>query len=170
MIKRAIAVLSIVTTVNLVLFAQGQQGPAGQTGSNAAAAEPRVPQVPLKGKVERIKIYGKSLAGNLMGEPDSPYVSIYLPQSYATEKMRRYPVIYFLHGYNGQDLDFLDLNGGRRPFYPGAERLFNSGQVKEMIFVVPNCNNVYGGCMWSNSPTSGYWEDYVAEDLVGLHG
>ena len=175
-------------TAALVLgqeFLRGQEAPAGQTapaGREAPAgragrggrvaqqaanpAEPRAPQVPLKGKIERIKIYGESLAGNLMGESDSPYVSIYLPQSYATDKTRRYPVIYFLHGYNGEDLDYLDMNGGGRPFYPGAERVFNSGQVKEMIFVIPNCNNVYGGCMWSNSPTSGYWENYVADDLV----
>src|SRR5262245_24635348 len=91
----------------------GQEAPTGRAdrGGRAAQpawnpAEPRAPQLPLKGKIERIKIHGESLAGNLMGESDSPYVSIYLPQSYATDKTRRYPVIYFLHGYNGKDLDY----------------------------------------------------------------
>jgi len=100
----------------------GQEAPAGRAGRGGRAAqpaanpaEPRAPQVPLKGKIERIKIYGESLAGNLMGESDSPYVSIYLPQSYATDKTRRYPVIYFLHGYNGEDLDYLERLTGSRP-------------------------------------------------------
>src|SRR5262245_9519097 len=102
-------------TAALVLgqeFLMGQEAPAGRAGGGGRAArgatnprEPRARQCPLKGKIERIKIYGESLAGNLMGESDSPYVSIYLPQSYATDKTRRYPVVYFLHGYNGKDLD-----------------------------------------------------------------
>ena len=122
------------------------------------------PAPPLKGKIERIKIHGNSLTGNLMGESDSPEVSIYLPPSYATNKTRRYPVIYFLHGYNGTDLDYLGDNGSRA--LPAViERAFANGS-REMIIVVPNCMNAYGGCMYSNSPTSGNWEDYIADDLV----
>src|SRR5688572_21170284 len=115
-----VAVMTGALAAALVLgqeFVAGQAAPAGpaaQAGQPAAAAQPRAAQVPLKGKIERLKIYGKSLAGNLMGESDSPYVSIYLPQSYATEKTRRYPVIYFLHGYGGEDSDYMDLNGGGR--------------------------------------------------------
>ena len=32
--------------------------------------------------------------------------------------------------------------------------------------MMPNCYNDYGGCMFANSVTTGYWEDYVADDLV----
>jgi S-formylglutathione hydrolase FrmB len=31
---------------------------------------------------------------------------------------------------------------------------------------MPNCMNAFGGCMYSNSPTTGFWEDYIADDLV----
>jgi S-formylglutathione hydrolase FrmB len=47
-----------------------------------------------------------------------------------------------------------------------AERVFGSGKAQEMILVMPNCMNVFGGCMYSNSVTAGNWEGYVAEDLV----
>ena len=61
---------------------------------------------PLKGKLERIHVFGKSLEGNLLGESASPDVSIYLPPSYATARNRRYPVVYMLHGYTGTDLGY----------------------------------------------------------------
>jgi len=46
-----------------------------------------------KGSVERIKIHGKALEGNLEGESPDRDVTIYLPPSYATDGNRRYPVI-----------------------------------------------------------------------------
>ena len=57
------------------------------------------------------------------------------------------------------------MNGGGRPFYPGAERVFNSGQVKEMIFVIPNCNNVRRVYVVELADQR-LLEDYVADDLV----
>lgn len=131
----------------------------------APSAATQVSKAPLKGRVERVRVHGKSLEGNLMGAPDSPEVSIYLPPSYGKDKARRYPVIYFLHGYNGDDLQYLGPAGVRR-LPEVIERAFAAGGVREMIIVVPNCMNAYGGCMYSNSPTTGNWEDYVAQDLV----
>jgi len=124
-----------------------------------AAAPP-----PLKGKLERINIHGQSLDGNLLGETASPEVSIYLPPSYATERSRRYPVVYLLHGYTNSDLGYFGPEGRQLQYI--AERVFAAGKANEMILVMPNCMNVFGGCMYSNSVTAGDWEGYVAEDLV----
>src|SRR5256885_1890234 len=52
-----------------------------------------------KGAVERIKVHGKSLEGNLEGDSPDRDVFVYLPPSYASNPNRRYPVMYFLHGY-----------------------------------------------------------------------
>jgi hypothetical protein len=52
-----------------------------------------------KGRYERIKVHGKVLEGNLEGDSPDRDVSVYLPPSYETERNRRYPVIYLLHGY-----------------------------------------------------------------------
>jgi S-formylglutathione hydrolase len=129
----------------------------------AAAAAPAAP-VAIKGKLERVKVHGKALEGNLLGESASPEVSIYLPPSYATDRNRRYPVVYLLHGYTGTDLGYFGPTG--RQLHVIAERVFASGAAREMILVMPNCMNAYGGCMYSNSVTAGDWEGYVAEDLV----
>ena len=134
------------------------QGPGGQAGT------PAPPPVALKGKLERVKVHGKSLEGNLMKETASPEVSIYLPPSYLTDSSRRFPVVYLLHGYTGTDLGYFGPTG--RQLHVIAERVFAGGAAREMILVMPNCMNAYGGCMYSNSVTAGDWEGYVAEDLV----
>src|SRR5688572_21250143 len=51
-------------------------------------------------KVERIKIQGASLTGNLEGNAIDRDVLVVLPPSYGTDKRRRYPVVYGLHGYS----------------------------------------------------------------------
>jgi S-formylglutathione hydrolase FrmB len=129
-------------------------------GTLAASAPPMV----LKGTLERKKVHGKSLEGNLMHESAEPDVSIYLPPSYSTDRARRYPVVYLLHGYTGTDLSYFGPAGRQLPVI--AERVFGRGAAKEMILVMPNCMNAYGGCMYSNSVTAGDWEGYVATDLV----
>jgi S-formylglutathione hydrolase len=47
-----------------------------------------------------------------------------------------------------------------------AERVYGAGGAREMILVMPNAMNAFGGSMYSNSVTAGDWEGYVAEDLV----
>jgi hypothetical protein len=51
-------------------------------------------------KVERIKIHGTALEGNLEGDAVDRDVLVFLPPSYAKSKSRRYPVVYALHGYS----------------------------------------------------------------------
>ena len=77
---------------------------------------------------------------------------------------RRYPVVYLLHGYTGTDLGYFGEAG--RQLHRIAERVYQSGAAREMILVMPNAMNAYGGSMYSNSVTAGNWEGYIAEDLV----
>jgi S-formylglutathione hydrolase FrmB len=159
--------LQLSSFVVLLALALGSHGVAGQaptTAAQSAAPAPAAPVV-LKGKLERIKVHGKSLAGNLLKESDSPEVSVYLPPSYVTDRNRRFPVVYLLHGYTGSDLSYFGTNP-ERLLHAVADRVFVSGAAKEMILVMPNCMNAYGGCMYANSPTTGYWENYIADDLV----
>lgn len=115
-----------------------------------------------KGTVERIKVHGKSLEGNLEGDSPDRDVLVYLPPSYAKEKNRRYPVVYFLHGYG--------LNAERywniMTVPETADKLNAAGTTHEMILVHPDAFTVYDGSMYSNSLTTGDWEDYIAKDLV----
>ena len=114
------------------------------------------------GTVERIKVHGRALEGNLEGDSPDRDVTIYLPPSYATERTRRYPVVYLLHGYGGTDANWT----GRQVDVPAIANRAVAGRVREMIVVMPNAFSLHKGSMYSSSVTTGDWEAYVARDLV----
>jgi len=122
--------------------------------------------LPRKGTVERIKVHGKSLEGNLEGDSPDRDVSVYLPPSYSGASSRRYPVVYLLHGYTDND----DRWFGRVAHFINVPEVVDKslaeGVALEMIVVMPNAYTRYLGSMYSNSVTTGGWETYVAKELV----
>ena len=115
-----------------------------------------------KGAVETIKVHGKSLEGNLDGDSPDRDVFVYLPPSYATDKNRRYPVVYFLHGYSVKAEAYWSM----MTVPATADKEMTDGTVHEMILVNPDAYTIYSGSMYSNSPTTGDWETYITHDLV----
>ncbi len=123
-------------------------------------------QSPLKGSVERFKVHGKSLEGNLEGNPADPDVSVYLPPSYKKESKRRYPVVYLLHGFTDTDAQWYGFVKHWINLPVIVDKVFTSGQAQEMIIVTPNAFTRSGGSYYSNSITAGNWEDFVSKELV----
>ncbi len=126
-----------------------------------------------KGTVQRIKVHGKSLEGNLEGDSPDRDVTIYLPPGYNANRNQRYPVVYLLHGYlltdqywTGVGVSSPGVNMPGVDVPAAMDNLIARGHAKPMIVVMPNAYSVYAGSMYSNSVTTGDWETYVAEDLV----
>ncbi len=111
--------------------------------------------------VERVKIHGAALEGNLEGNAVDRDAIVFLPPSYAKEKSRRYPVVYALHGYSiGAE------QWSREIHVPQTiEGAFAQG-AREMIVVLPDSKTVHNGSMYSSSVTTGDFERYVARDVV----
>ena len=115
-----------------------------------------------RGTVEHITVHGKALEGNLEGDSPDREVTVYLPPSYAADQNRRYPVVYLLHGYGGRD----DTFTARLASSESGDRLGRRSGIQRTIVVTPNAFTLHKGSMYSNSPTTGDWEKFVAEDLV----
>jgi enterochelin esterase-like enzyme len=124
MIRRA---LSWAAAVLAILIARGAQG------QPASSAPPGL-------RIHTATIHAKSLEGNLAGDPSDQRVAVYLPASYAGSPARRYPVIYFLHGFGADDQIVEDVT----LFGDAMDRLAAAGRVPEMLVVVPNGRNRYG--------------------------
>jgi S-formylglutathione hydrolase len=120
-----------------------------------------------QGTVERIKVHGKALEGNLDGDSPDRDVSIYLPPSYKTEKNRRYPVVYMLHGFTDSDDKWFGLVKHWINLPEVLNKTFADGNTREMIVVMPNAFTRFKGSMYSNSVTVGDWETFVTKELVG---
>ena len=124
------------------------------------------------------EITSPSLAGNKFDDPTVRKMLVYLPPSYTSSPERRYPVVYFLHGYSGdytyftpagtasmlaQILGQLDI---KMDIGSVADGLITSGQMEEMILVMPDAFNAYGGSWYERSPVIGDYRNYIARDLV----
>lgn len=107
-----------------------------------------------------------SLAANLVGDPAWRQVSVYLPPSYAKEPHRRFPVLYWLHGFTSTDRELISGIRQNLNIRLAMDSLLREGTAKEMIIVMPNAYNAFGGSFFSNSPVTGRWEDFIVRDLV----
>jgi enterochelin esterase-like enzyme len=119
-----------------------------------------------QGTVERIKVHGKSLEGNLDGDSPDRDVSIYLPPSYKTERNRRYPVVYMLHGFTDDDAKWFGMVKHWINLPEIINKALADGNTREVIVVMPNAFTRFKGSMYSNSVTVGDWETFVAKELV----
>ena len=143
------AVLVIITALTPQLFAQVQTD-----------VPPIVPDAkPVT--VERIKIHGAALEGNLEKNAVDRDVFVFLPPTYSRDKRRRYPVVYALHGYSiGAEQWIKEIHVPQT--IEGAIAL----GAKEMIVVIPDSKTVHNGSMYSSSVTVGDFEDFIARDVV----
>src|SRR5579859_3385922 len=111
--------------------------------------------------VERIKVHGAAIEGNLEQDAVDRDVFVFLPPSYAQEKSRRYPVVYALHGYSiGAEQWTHEIHVPET-----IEGAFAQG-AKEMIVVLPDSKTLHNGSMYSSSVTTGDFELFIAHDLV----
>ncbi len=87
---------------------------------------------------------------------DSQY-SIYLPPNMETDK-RTYPVVYLLHGFSGNDTDWVRY--GEIGYK--ATKAIEEGRIPPCIIVMPDGKNSW----YVNSPTYGQYENMLIKDLI----
>ena len=75
---------------------------------------------------------------------------------------RRYPVVYLLHGIFDSRNTWIEYAGVTATL----DRLIAAERIPEVIVVMPDGGNIYGGGFYRNSPVTGNWADYIAGDLV----
>ncbi len=134
-----------------------------------------------QGSIVSDSITGASLEGNLLDDPVTRGMLVYLPPGYDTSEIN-YPVIYLLH-----------TGGGNEHFYPDNEfpesleafgmfthpvdypdsgfvsmidSLIITGEIRPLIIVMPDINTAYGGSFCINSALNGNYEDYIVKDIV----
>jgi len=116
--------------------------------------------VPDNITVQAVQVPGPSLEGNLEGNATTREALVVLPPSYASDPNRRFPVVYYLHGFAIDGRNF--YNFMKVPEAVAA----NAAQGNEFIVVVPDTLTKMGGSMYSSSVTTGDFRRFVAKDLV----
>jgi S-formylglutathione hydrolase FrmB len=141
--------------VALAALAAFVAGPAAAQNITAPA-----PPIPDGITVEAIKVHGASLVGNLEGNDVDREVMVVLPPSYKTNPNKRYPVVYYLHGFAIDGRNFYNY------MHVPEAVAHNAVAGREFIVVVPSTLTRMGGSMYSSSVTTGDFRQFIAEDLV----
>ena len=113
--------------------------------------------------VERIKIHGKALEGNLEGDAVDRDVLVFL----AAQLSRKKSIAAIRSCMRCTDIPSARSSGRTRSIVPQTiEGAFAQG-AKEMIVVLPDSKTLHNGSMYSSSVTTGDFEQFIAHDVVG---
>ena len=137
---------------------------AGAACGPAPAREPvRAGAGAERGSLRYDTVRSRALRGNPPGDPPEREVVVYLPPGYHASPGLRYPVVYLLHGFDGDGRQFL-----APPFsLPSAlDSLLAAGAIEPMIVVLPDGRNRSAGSFFANTRAMGRWGDFVAREVV----
>src|SRR5579863_987891 len=115
------------------------------------------------GIVHRITVRSAALAGNLLGDPLTRVVDIYVP---AGQTGRDLPLLVDLVGFTGSGLS----HTGWAPFQENVperlDRLIGGGRMPPVVVAFPDCFTRLGGNQYINSAATGAWEDYLLGEML----
>jgi enterochelin esterase-like enzyme len=134
-------------------FIAGAIALAALAGTPAAAQD--------KARIEWKTLHSKAIAGNLEGNSAERGAYIVTPPGYDEHPDKRYPVVYFLHGY------WAPPQAQQEGFRLDAAVQAAHDAGNDVIMVMPDGYSKLRGGFYSSSPTSGDYETYVASELVG---
>ncbi|WP_162674517.1 alpha/beta hydrolase [Vibrio variabilis] len=106
-----------------------------------------------------IEIAAPSLQSSYLENTEKQQLLVALPPSYHLSN-QRYPVVYYLHGYNGS------IREASRVSEQLPDMLKEDPELTEMIVIGVNGVNQFGGSFYVNSPVTGNWEDFVTQDVI----
>ncbi|HEU4390041.1 MAG TPA: alpha/beta hydrolase-fold protein, partial [Blastocatellia bacterium] len=135
-------ILSLVVAIVALSAVTRSQNPATATQSEQSA----VPEGPVQYATVASQALGRELR-----------YAVQLPPSYSRDQKRRYPVLYFLHGMNGNEGEF-----ERRGVAAAISKLRADGKIGEFITVAPAGQNSF----YVNAKNGPQYEDAIVKDLV----
>jgi S-formylglutathione hydrolase FrmB len=104
------------------------------------------------------KVIHSTYLKNAGGESPDRRISVFLPPGYEQSK-QRYPVIYYLHGFLGND--------SITPYMKNILDLaIAKNKIRPYILVIADAYTIYAGSFYSNSTLTGNWIDFEAKELV----
>lgn len=118
-----------------------------------------------QGTVRFLKHDSDVLKGNPLGDKHIRDLIVYTPPGYEAGD-GQYPSVYCLTGFTGRGKMLLNDNAFTPNLAERMDKLINSGLIKPMVVVMPDCFTYYGGSQYINSTATGNYEDYLTQEIV----
>jgi len=107
-----------------------------------------------------VKMRSPAIEGNLEGNSAERTVLVVTPPGYDENTGKRYPVVYYLHGYWAP----VEAQQAGFKLHEAVQAAAEAGN--DVIMVMPDGFSKLRGGFYSSSPTVGDYETFVANDLV----
>jgi S-formylglutathione hydrolase FrmB len=121
----------------------------------------------LQGTVKILNHKSEVLRGNPLGDSHERELYVYLPPPYESrDGEKSFPVVYCLTGFTGRGKMLLNDSPLNPNLAERMDKLIDSGKIKPMIVVMPDCFTYYGGSQYINSSATGNYEDYLINEIV----
>lgn len=134
---------------------------AAAFAATAMAAVAIPAQAQEQARIELRTFHAPSIEGNLEGNPAERKAYVVTPPGYDENPERRYPVVYYLHGFwepvEAQQVNFRIDEAVQAAADAGTD----------VIMIMPDGYSRLRGGFYSSGPTVGNYESMVAADLVG---
>lgn len=116
------------------------------------------------GEVRRYTIESRALAGNLLGDPATRELCVYVPHAYA----EGLPLLVDLVGFTGSGQAHVNWRGFGENVPERLDRLIAEGAMGPVVVAFPDCFSRLGGNQYINSAAIGRYEDYLVDEVVPL--
>ena len=112
-------------------------------------------------RLEVVTLHSRALRGNVLGDPDTRPVPIFLPAQ-ATNGARL-PIVYYLPGYGNSADKFIATNNAA-VWLKFTQKI--ADEITPMILVVCDGKTRWGGSQYLNSAAQGGYETFLCAEIV----
>lgn len=115
-----------------------------------------------RAEVRDFTIASKAFEGSKLSLSSQRRVRVYLPDGYESSG-RRYPVVYFLHNLFDDEKAAFDRDG----FAKLLDQAIATKIIPPVIVVAADFGTPLGSSIYTSSPVTGRWDDFLTLELVG---
>ncbi len=115
------------------------------------------------GTVTRITVESDALKANLLGDPSTREVDVYIPAGHDGHGL---PLLVDLVGFTGSGLAHTNWVGFRENVPERLDRLIGEGRMSPVVMAFPDCFTRLGGNQYINSIAMGAWEDFLLREML----
>lgn len=117
------------------------------------------------GTVHTITVASKALAGNMLGDPTTRRVDVYVPAGHDGSGL---PLLVDLVGFTAGGPAHTNWRNFGENVPERLDRLIGDGQMPPVVVAFPDCFTRLGGNQYVNSAAMGNWEDFLIGEMLPL--
>src|SRR3984893_4890960 len=115
------------------------------------------------GSVSRLTIESRALENNMLGDPSTRVVDVYVPAGHDGQGL---PLLVDLVGFTGSGLSHTNWTGFRENLPERLDRLSGGQSLPPVVVAFPDCFTRLGGNQYINSASMGAWEDFLLHEML----